>query len=241
MGAHLGESGRCTPHETNRVKVGVHRCQSFPPAQTAVFASAHALSELDLLREPLSAAAHAAGERVRKLESSGAFSCSKIKLPMLNLKLRSWPTLVEASPRLQMCGNCLVRASKTIGRTGQTDGQLIRPTHHAGLATIPSSFLRVGSARRLGSPCQRGRDQEYLRNELLYLADDIEERHPGPKRALPSRKRGVQCRTYFPLLRNTMTWPLQSLKNTCESKRFTGPKNLSATVLMTFKTRICVR
>ena len=38
-----------------------------------------ALSELDLVRAPLSAAAHTAGEHVRKLESSGAFSCSEIK------------------------------------------------------------------------------------------------------------------------------------------------------------------
>ena len=36
-----------------------------PPPPTAVFASAHALSEQDLLREPLSVGAHAAGEHVR--------------------------------------------------------------------------------------------------------------------------------------------------------------------------------
>ena len=51
-----------------------------PPPPSAVFASARALSELDLLREPLSAAAHTTEEHVRKLESSGAFSCSKMKL-----------------------------------------------------------------------------------------------------------------------------------------------------------------
>ena len=48
-----------------------------PP--TTVLASAHALSELDLHREPLSAAVHTTKEPVRKLESSGAFSCSKMK------------------------------------------------------------------------------------------------------------------------------------------------------------------
>ena len=47
-----------------------------PHPPTAVIASAHARAELKLLREPLSAAAHAACERVRTLESSGAFNCS---------------------------------------------------------------------------------------------------------------------------------------------------------------------
>ena len=54
----------------------LRRCPSTP---TAVLASAPALSELDLLREPLSVAAHRAGEDVRKLESTGAFSCSEMK------------------------------------------------------------------------------------------------------------------------------------------------------------------
>ena len=50
-----------------------------PSTPTAVLASAPALSELDLLREPLSVAALRAGEDVRKLESPGAFSCSEMK------------------------------------------------------------------------------------------------------------------------------------------------------------------
>ena len=43
-----------------------------PSTPTAIFASAHAHSELDLLREPQ-------GEHVRELESSGTFSCLKTK------------------------------------------------------------------------------------------------------------------------------------------------------------------
>ena len=38
----------------------------FPPTLTAVFASVQGLSELDLLREPLSVAAHAVGEHVQR-------------------------------------------------------------------------------------------------------------------------------------------------------------------------------
>ena len=51
-----------------------------PSTPTAVLASAPALSELDLLREPLSVAAHTKGEHVRELKSSGAFGCLKTKL-----------------------------------------------------------------------------------------------------------------------------------------------------------------
>ena len=50
-----------------------------PPPPTAVFTSAQDLLGLDLLREPLSAAAHTACEHVRILESSGAFSCSGVR------------------------------------------------------------------------------------------------------------------------------------------------------------------
>ena len=55
-----------------------------PPPPTVVFASAHALSELNLLREPLSAAAHTTEEYVRKLESSSAFICSKMNPAYVN-------------------------------------------------------------------------------------------------------------------------------------------------------------
>ena len=50
-----------------------------PSTPTAVLASAPALSELNLLREPLSAAVHTAAEHVRKLESFGTFGYSELK------------------------------------------------------------------------------------------------------------------------------------------------------------------
>ena len=52
-----------------------------------------------------------------------------------------------------------MKASKTVGKTGRQTERFIGPIHHAGRATIPSSFLRVGSALRLGSPCSWDRDQ----------------------------------------------------------------------------------
>ena len=67
----VGESGRCPfTKQTDRKLVG---------NIAKLSATADAFSKLDLLREPLSAAAHSAGERVRELESSGSFSCLKTK------------------------------------------------------------------------------------------------------------------------------------------------------------------
>ena len=92
-GSQPGRIRQMPLHETSRLKEGMPRCRSFPPPPTAVFASARALSELNLPREPLSTAANTAGEHVRKLESSSAFS-SKTK-----------PTYVEnAGPQMTYVG-----------------------------------------------------------------------------------------------------------------------------------------
>ena len=85
---------------------------------------------------------------------------------------------MKQSTRLQICGCCLVRSSQTTG------GTRIGPTHRAGLATIPSSLLQVGSLRRLVS-LPTGSRPDHWRLELLF------ERHPGPKRALLPRRRDV--------------------------------------------------
>ena len=63
-----------------------------PSTPTAALASAPALSELALLREPLSVAVHTAGEHARELEFSRAFSCLKTK-----------PVYVENAPSQVTC------------------------------------------------------------------------------------------------------------------------------------------
>ena len=78
LGAYLNKSGRC-PFTRESIESWYASLPRLPPQPTAVFATAHALSVLGLLWEPLSVAAHTAGERVRKLESSDAFSYSKAK------------------------------------------------------------------------------------------------------------------------------------------------------------------
>ena len=119
--------------------------------------------------------------------------------------------LVKAIPRLHVCGNCLVRASKTIGGTKKQTELLIGPTHHAGLATIPSSSLRVGPVRRLDSLCLCDRDQttgetkrcigeatstDILDQNVRFLCGD-----------------GTSwCETFCPPLRNVVTWPFRNLK-----------------------------
>ena len=100
---------------------------------------------------------------------------------------------MKAIPRLQKCGNCLVRAS----------------THHVSLATIPSSFLRVGSALRLGSPCLWDSDQ--IAGDTNCCIVQVTSRDILVQNAhLRCEDGPSQCRTHCPLLRNTVTWPLQS-------------------------------
>ena len=58
----------------------------------------------------------------------------------------------------------------------------------------------------------------YWRNELLCRIGDIE-RNPGPKRAL-LREDETSCRTHYPLLRNTTTWPFQNLAGHAAQQHF---------------------
>ena len=60
-----------------------------PLPPTAVFASAHALAEMDFLREPLSAAAHTACEHVRTLESFGSSTAREQVLSVVKMTPRN--------------------------------------------------------------------------------------------------------------------------------------------------------
>ena len=126
LGAHLGESGGCPFTESWHASL-----PNLPPPPTAVFASAQALSEQDLFREPLSAGAHTTCEHVLKLESSGSFSCSGVRL-------------VENET------SQVTNEMSEIPRENQTKGTT-DCSHTSCWPTIPSSSLRVGSLRRLDS------------------------------------------------------------------------------------------
>ena len=204
-----------------------------------MLASAPALSELDLPREPVSVAAHTAGEHVRELESSGAFSCLKRNLSMRRMRPRKLLALVGPLPRLQICNNCLEMVAKTHGKMRKAEGAADSSStshwpRHDPIFLAPSWF---NAPPGLGLPSEAGPDN--WRNELLYRGGDIE-RHPGPKRALCEGETSW-CRTFCPLLRNATTWPYQNLKNTCESE-IHGPDTLVSHGLNDIRNaRLCAR
>ena len=140
-----------------------------PPTQTAVFTSAHALSMLALLREPPSA--HTAGKHLCKLESSGAFSCSNLEPAFVN-KMNPRKTTYGGE---RMCGNCLVIASRTTGRTKKQTKRLdwSHPScwHcHDAIFITPGWFT---SPPGLALPTVSQPDN--WRDELLSRAGDIED------------------------------------------------------------------
>ena len=141
-----------------------------PPPPTAVFASAHDLSELDLLREPLSAAAHTTEEHVRKLEPSGAFSCSKMKLACVKSETSQMTYLGESNSTLSDVQQMSREGVKHEWKRRKQTGRLTGPTHRGGLATIPSSFLRAPP----GLTLPVGSRPDFWQNELLCRAGDID-------------------------------------------------------------------
>ena len=140
------------------------------------------------------------------------------------MKLRRWTT--KATPRRQR-GRCsLMRTPKTIGGTRKQTERLIGHAHHVGLATIPSSLLRVGPVR---SPCLWDRYQ--TTGETNCFVVRVTSRNVLVQSEHFLHKVGTHhCGTYCLLLHNTRTWPSQSLKIACVSRKFVRPKHLSATV-----------
>ena len=152
-GCKHGRIQRVLLHGTNRSKTGYASLPKLPLPPTAVFASVHALAKLNLLREPLSAAAHTACEHVRTLESSGVFNCSRAgpardgHKPYVGRGLSTPPGERRWPPE------SVKNSWSEEGAENQKMGLRTAPTRHAGPATIPSRLLRVGSVRRLGPPC----------------------------------------------------------------------------------------
>ena len=129
-----------------------------------------ALSELDLLREPLSTAAHKAG-RTCAWTRILRFSCSEVK-----------PASDARQPASEGVENDW--------KDGKAD-EAFDWSHTSCWPCCDPTFM---SSSWFNAP-PMGSRPDYWRNEWLYRADDFA-RHPGPKRALPSRGRGVLIRTY---------------------------------------------
>ena len=108
-------------------------------------------------------------------------------------------------------------ASKTIGGTKKQTGLLIGPTHDAGLATIPSSSLRVGSV------CLWDRDQT---GETRCCIVEVTSKDILDQNAHFLCEGRVQD-----VLPTAQRYDVAvSVKNICESETFMGSKSSSTTV-----------
>ena len=77
MGAHLGESGRCSFTEQTDRKLVRIVADTSASTEPSLRVNPCPLGR-DLLREPLSAAAKTVREHVQRLEPSGALTCFEI-------------------------------------------------------------------------------------------------------------------------------------------------------------------
>ena len=91
------------------------------------------------------------------------------------------------------------------------------PTRHAGPATIPASMLRVGSVRRLGSPCVWDRDQIIGETNRCIVQ---------------ATSKDILVRNAHFLCEDGTSWckALQNSKNISESETSTGSRSSSITV-----------
>ena len=175
-------------HGTCRSKIRLHHCRSF--------GSVHARAELDLLRDPLSAAAHTACAYVRTLEPSGAFSRGK-----------TFHAVKKSSDRLL----------KTLRPDGATKVWRVRKKGAADYShtscwpcddpifIAPSWFSALPGLTLLWD-----RDQtagETNGSIVQVTSKDT----PGSKRALPLRGRDVLVQDALPL-RNVVMWSFVNFK-----------------------------
>ena len=179
-GCPPGRIRRMPLHGASRSKVGMLHCQSFGLHKPQFSHLLMPFSELDLIREALSAAVHTAGEHVRKLQSSSAFRCSNVE-PAYVKNESPQTTHVGESNSTPSDVRQLSRRQKRVEAWSHTscwpcyDPMLISPSW---FSAPPGLTLPVGSR------------PDYWRNGLLYRAGDVE-RHPGQKRAILFRGRDV--------------------------------------------------
>ena len=104
---------------------------------------------------------------------------------------------------------------------------LIASTHHAGLASIPSSLLQVGSLRLLDSLCPWDLYQTTGERTCCIVEMTLKEILVQNAHFI---REVVTSWTSCPLLLTDVMWPYQSSKDTGESETFMDSKNLQATV-----------
>ena len=198
-----------------------------PPPPTAVFASVHALAELDLLREPLSAAAHTVCERVRTLKSSGVFSCSEAgpscvenEVSQAHVEERvSTPSNVRRLPRDNVRNGW--RDEKTETQPGGAPD-----CSHTSCWSCDDPIIIAPSwfSAPPGVTLPMGSRPHHWRNEFI-------ERHPGPKRPLPLRGWDVLVQDDLPTTVQRYDVAASESENNCLSGTSMGSKSSSITGL----------
>ena len=128
-GCPPGRIQRMHLHGTSLSIIGMHHYRSSRPLRPRSSRQFMPLRSWDLLREPLAVAAHTACEHVRTLESSRVFICSG-----------AGPACGENDTSQTRIGRGLCCKKQRV------KGMRLR----TGPALIPSSLIRVGSARRWG-------------------------------------------------------------------------------------------
>ena len=141
-----------------------------PSTPTAVLASAPALSELNLLRDPQSVAAQTAVEHVRKLESSGAVSRSGLK-----------PAYAE---------NGISQVTR-VGESRSTPSNVRQLSRD----NVKNDWRDADYSRTLVECAAWA----HPTGETKYCIGKMTStRHPGPKRTLPLRDRDVLSQDVLP-------------------------------------------
>ena len=80
---------------------------------------------------------------MRKLESSGAFSCSEMMLAYVENETSQVTYVDESNSTPSNVRQLSRKGAKNDWKDGKAD-ETVYWSHHAGFTTIPSSFLRVG-------------------------------------------------------------------------------------------------
>ena len=126
------------------------------------------LSELDLLREPLSASAHTTEEHVRKLES--AFSCSKTKSAHVKSEASQMTYIGESNSTPSDVKQLSRQGVKNECKEEKTDGPVDWSHTSCWPCHDPIFISPSWSSAPPGLTLPMGPRPDYWRNELLYRA-----------------------------------------------------------------------
>ena len=121
-------------------------------------------------------------------------------MPVLKMKFRK-PTLAKEFPRLQMCGDCLVKNAKNGWRDEKTESQLKGAADCSHTSCWPCDDPIFIAPSWFSAPpgltLPVGSRPDYWLNELWYRGGDTE-KHPGPQRALRLRGQGILVQVVLP-------------------------------------------